>query len=183
MWQPYTNRNNWTLLNNHEENVFRLRYVTETIHDVLLLQTSRANNWNSLTYMEQLVWELSQCWWSSCKFSSTCYLNFISVFTIKKGYEPAFNASPDTSQQPLLLPSLTSTDHLTGYIVSRSKFAHCLLPLAIIQFSLITISPNCLELTIGDTASDNVVTSHVNMLELHIWINTAVVECWIIINL
>ena len=38
-------------------------------------------------------------------------------------------------------------------------------------------------MTIGDTASVNVATSHVNMLELHISINTATVECWIIINL
>jgi hypothetical protein len=83
MWQPYRNGHNWIVLNNHDENFFRLRYVSETLHDVLL-QTSWANNWNSLTYMEQLVWELSQCWWSSCKFSSTCYLNFISVFTIKR---------------------------------------------------------------------------------------------------
>jgi len=38
-------------------------------------------------------------------------------------------------------------------------------------------------MTIGDTASANVVTSHVNILELHISINTAAVKCWIIINL
>jgi len=38
-------------------------------------------------------------------------------------------------------------------------------------------------MTIGDTAGDNVVTSHVSMKELHISINTAAVECWIIINL
>jgi len=132
--------------------------------------------------MEQLVWELSQCWWSSCKFSLTCYLNFISV-SLSKGYEPALNASPNTSRQPLLLLSITHTDHLTGYIVSRLKFAHCLSSLAITKFSLITISPNGIEMTIVDTASDNVVTSHVNMLELYISINTAAVECWIIINL
>jgi len=61
--------------------------------------------------------------------------------------------------------------------VSRLKFAHCLSSLAITKFSLITISPNGIEMTIVDTASDNVVTSHVNMLELYISINTAAVEC------
>jgi hypothetical protein len=67
--------------------------------------------------------------------------------------------------------------------MSRSKFAHCLSSLAIINMdqiikvSLITISPNCIEMTIGDTASNNVVTSHASMIELHITINTAGVEC------
>jgi hypothetical protein len=85
----------------------------------------------------------------------------------------------DTYQQQTLMPSLTSTDHLTGYIVSSSKFAHCLSSLAIIKFSMIKISPDCIEMTIGDTARllYNVVTSGVNMLELLISINTAVVEC------